>query len=1330
MGSSHLAGGRDLDTMVSSSSLKTGKVLSSSGRLRQRGLFPIPVPRSRYEGDFSGISRTVARRLGRHSHVDRWVQDVAISLNEMYAGQGGDFSPSGSIILSQQLCLDRIRSAVLMAGSPPADVNGREALAELRAKAGYEGEPSHLAPFQLERVSLPHKGSDPASLEKILRGDAQKFLERLNAKVLSESEARENFKSCGLRAPYSDPVFRSNPRIYADFNRRLAECGLVEFRLTCTETVGAFTVHKKNNRQRLVIDSRLANLHFRTPEKVHLATGAAFARLTVDEGPPVEVGGVDISDAFYNIQLPQNLRQFFGLKALKARDAGVTETSEGACKPDTLVVPVLRVVPMGWTHALWICQSIHEHLALTIPGIVENRRLVDKRAAPEMNAGGGRDFVHTEYVDNFVALSQKPGLCFELAERVGHVLNERGLPTHPVEAGVGLETLGWKFDERKPMVRVTSKRLWRLRLATQELLRVNKASGRDIERLVGHFTFAGLLRRGFLSIFQATYVFIRKEYTNMTLIWPEVRRELFWASSLICLVDRDLSAQWSTRIYATDASEYGRGVVATDRQLSDIKEVGKYVDRWKFSSEGERKVVNHDEINLLAQVNLETLSFNSDRDDDVGVLGDSGVPEVPLDFIGEDRSKIDSGFWERSESIPVLEGRAIVWAAQHLVRSQKNHGRRHLILTDSMSASLAIAKGRSSARGLNRVCRQIAALEFASGTYFTTRWIASELNPADLPSRAADVAQFNLKEAYNKFVQSYAAQGFFGQVKSWRWRAIQFYEQNINAPSKSRHESTKHEEPKGKQSRRGDPSEKEEGHSSRKTLCRSSEREDFGNEEFLGAAGGINSSGGLVSFGLGEISSESSSDQIFQSSGSGKVRSSRHQSPQSDVLGGGRSVSSFDSSFSSGLLHGRNLTDQSVAKDGSMHERIQETGSLKGKGANTISNAMPGVRGDDSEHAISDGLVVDDHLGSLCKARGDVEAGAQTRGEAISVVQKVDHCPQLRGASGNPGNFKSGGIRRGLGDRSRVPAMVGAGSDEVNTEQRSVNTAVSFSDECSHPRISKGSEVSSVRSAQCGVRVSNPARGRINRCAAEASDPRTGAKTGKMGNHEFREKVLKRRSNQSSVSGAIKEGSRKGNLSREADCKDFRSIPGASKSHESLMGLELFSGSGHMSHALRSQLTNVWCVEVDIALGPQFDLSVRKHQQEIIKLLFSKRIVYVWLGTPCNSWSRARRWDGKGPGPLRDDHDYIYGLPGLSHLDSDKVRLGNNLMRFSAKVFRICLDLGIPVALENPYTSRLWLAPPMKHLLQHKLTDFCYTDFCQAARPGERGRVFFLHTSL
>jgi len=54
--------------------------------------------------------------------------------------------------------------------------------------------------------------------------------------------------------------------------------------------------------------------------------------------------------------------------------------------------------------------------------------------------------------------------------------------------------------------------------------------------------------------------------------------------------------------------------------------------------------------------------------------------------------------------------RAVVWLGQHLARSKKNLGKRHLILTDSMTACFALAKGRSSIPSVNRIFCQIVAL--------------------------------------------------------------------------------------------------------------------------------------------------------------------------------------------------------------------------------------------------------------------------------------------------------------------------------------------------------------------------------------------------------------------------------------------------------------------------------------------------------------------------------------------------------------------------------------------------------------------------------------------
>lgn len=362
------------------------------------------------------MSRSVARRREIRDHVDSWVEDIVTSLNEMFNGneEQGILATERRLTLSQNLCLDRVWEAVLDAGKPPEGISGPEALGELRCRPGYAGDPAHLASVDVAKVSLPPAGSSAASLEKILGGKAEKFSRRLLSKVSAKGEILRRKDECGLSAPYVDPVLKASKRKYAELCRRMEECGIIEYKEEIEENVGIFVVHKKNGKQRLIIDSRLANLHFEKPEKVRLATGSAFGRLEVDGGPPIEVGGVDIADAFYNIALPVELRCLFGLPQVCARDVGVEWIGERKIASGAKVYPVLKVVPMGWTQALWVCQTCHECIVNEMPEISQSLRLVDKVGAPDI-----APFVHTEYVDNFVALSQKPGKAFELAEAVG-----------------------------------------------------------------------------------------------------------------------------------------------------------------------------------------------------------------------------------------------------------------------------------------------------------------------------------------------------------------------------------------------------------------------------------------------------------------------------------------------------------------------------------------------------------------------------------------------------------------------------------------------------------------------------------------------------------------------------------------------------------------------------------------------------------------------------------------------------------------------------------------------------------------------------------------------
>ena len=77
----------------------------------------------------------------------------------------------------------------------------------------------------------------------------------------------------------------------------------------------------------------------------------------------------------------------------------------------------------------------------------------------------------------------------------------------------------------------------------------------------------------------------------------------------------------------------------------------------------------------------------------------------------------------------------MVWCVEHTCRRVKNFGKSHLYLSDAMAPVLSVAKCRSSALLMLRVCRQIGALSLASVTDKHWRWQPSERNSADDASR-------------------------------------------------------------------------------------------------------------------------------------------------------------------------------------------------------------------------------------------------------------------------------------------------------------------------------------------------------------------------------------------------------------------------------------------------------------------------------------------------------------------------------------------------------------------------------------------------------------------
>ena len=163
--------------------------------------------------------------------------------------------------------------------------------------------------------------------------------------------------------------------------------------------------------------------------------------------------------------------------------------------------------------------------------------------------------------------------------------------------------------------------------------------------------------------------------------------------------------------------------------------------------------------------------------------------------------------------------------------------------------------------------------------------------------------------------------------------------------------------------------------------------------------------------------------------------------------------------------------------------------------------------------------------------------------------------------------------------------------------------------------------------------------------------------------------------------------------------------------------LEVFAGSGRLSSQLRQDGFRVF--PIDTCLHPDDDVLNPSTEECIIELLLSGCVKLLWLGMPCTSFSVARRDDGIGPGPLRSDSCPM-GLPGLSKSDQRQVTLGNAMLMFSIRLILICLALRIPFILENPYSSRCWITPIMQQVLRVAACKLIRLDFCCFGEPWKK----------
>ena len=429
-----------------------------------------------------------------------------------------------------------------------------------------------MAAFDPELVSLPSGTLSPVPLEDLLGQNGQHEVKEFSSsQTLAAAQAREKMEAMGLGRSYEDPQFRQKD-VYVGFVNRLLRLGMLDLSIQPpAERTGMFLVKKKGGRQRLIFDCRRSNCYFTEPTPIKLATGDSIGRLETGR-TPLYCASADLANAFYTMSMPQELRQFFGLRSLTAGETAVDEVDGIKVGPEQLVHPRIAVVPKGWSWAMYWCQHINEHLCEEA-GLTPEERLRD---GEPVKAGS---LWHIQYVGNLHLFGTDKTVVENRFWKAVERLRSAGLTVHEIEVSEGsAEVLGWKVEEGG-ILRPTLKRLWRIRTAIRELLRRGRASGQQLERLLGHMTYVSLCRREALSVLGECYTLCKRHYKALVPLWKSVRKELAIWDGISVLIYSNMRSCWSSTVYAVDASEWGLGVATGEFATSEVRTLGSFLER-------------------------------------------------------------------------------------------------------------------------------------------------------------------------------------------------------------------------------------------------------------------------------------------------------------------------------------------------------------------------------------------------------------------------------------------------------------------------------------------------------------------------------------------------------------------------------------------------------------------------------------------------------------------------------------------------------------------------------------------------------------------------------
>lgn len=1288
----------------------------------------------------SSLSHSTRRRIHHRFAVAKQVNKAVLALNSLYHGTDVGWNKTfvndlSLLPLVQQDALRHITKMVDRLGPPPLEARSQGAMNALQVAGSSYSEPhpdvGSVVAMELDRLSLPSGKVASVDLGDHLKGEVHSMVDDFENFLLQDASVWSDLEvEASKIKTYNDPLLGSRTG-YISFLRHLYKSGVLSFTDTCRGRVGAFCVSKKPKyvdgkrveRQRLVLDCRAVNLQFREPPRTELGSLASLAEVTIPEGEQLYIATSDICDCFYACGCPPGLEQFFCLHEDVSWDevCDITEGKfDGSSLQSSRICPCISVLPMGFNWSFYLVQVLHEQAALQALGQSRDSVFLDAHPSPVLSS---QQCCSMPYCDNVHVLSLNPELCQQGKDLVVSKLESMGFTMHEhTSASTLTQTLGGIVDGSVGEVRATSLRMWSLIYAF-EYIACHVVSTELVQRLLGHAMCVCCHNRAGMCIFRRLYDYVHSGSPPRRLTHSE-QLECKIFSGIIPLLVADLRRPWSDVISASDASPTGWGICEHQSSSRIAQQHGAWQERWRYRRLDPSEWRPRERaMGRCVFTDVRTARGSLHEVDDVdNYTRNEDFPEIPKDLLQPELWKtVNMGTWhDQREHITLKEARALLMVTRRLSRAQHHRNKKHLVLLDNMALCFAAAKGRSAKYDMLRVLQKIGSICLACCISIRTRWVPSELNIADGPSRG----QYRPGALSSKsFGPGFETQN----LKSCSWKQGDSCQGVNEGPEASGQASCEVSEgsqeggsfAKGDHETEGPCSPKECSESASScpgARCWSlgpTEEDDCPREK----GGEQRSSESICPIPV-EVRGLLQGQRVPLS-----IRAQRHR-PSSSGLHGhfvhGRSIpprrrkdlccsripfsgGERASSSNSSLLEG-------LAEDNASSEPPSnaEAGSL------WCSNDFGGAW--KAEHGIDD----TDRFLALPSSRG----GHRSQGQEHHSPSSGSWRPVQVGDCGHQGSREpkarqDRGVRQQLGNR---PHHLGRCSPsqplKESQEQRGVDIPVQ------HGGIQKA-----ILFGKCNPEPwkpsSVPAKAWRSNRGFVLQEERVQCCEGTRPVEDRHECQAIHQSGKSSraVESPVKLSPQVLPVVGE---KSPSCVSGQPASQDAGLGtasvdvfttssrprrfcLEIFAGTARITSAL--QRVGILTYPIDIDIFPSHNVLDPTVAHTILNWISGNRVKLVWLGMPCTTFSRARRDDGVGPLPLRDS-GHLWGLPYLKRHDLAKLVDGNRLFQFTMKVLHLCQQHSVPYVLENPLTSMAWEMPPLVKFSKVYSPHVCDLDFC------------------